>query len=209
MHLGTFTRLSNEKVAELTELVKFNKQAIICDVCPFDKTTCPCHLKDDTVVNALIESHIPLALKIAGKVSRISNRNCVIGAALLILTETVHKIPSLEDTSKLGAYIRITLTHKLRQFIISDGVIRVTHHEASQLQNPLPLTANTVAVQPSQLFDWQDFLQNYIKDSCDELLAKQLLGSGASLIEISRKCHVSQPQVCRAKATNTVLVAGL
>lgn len=196
-----FPRLKPEEIAALLagvdrdaiSCVNCNREAIRgydCDVCPF---------KGRKTKDILIESFIPLVMSIARRFGG-ENRQEIIGVGLLALTETVVHVPG--DIRSLEAYIRSSVTGKIKNFLVTNTTIRVPPYGSvthGRLRRTPQLTGEAATHGEQGLVDLYEILDKIPRNKNEEVILRCMAEGGYSLADMAERCNLSTPRVSQIK----------
>ncbi len=207
-----FPRLPQEAVNFISETLRNKENPISCDCCKnyifsneLDCWEGRCPFIKRRVRDLLIESHIPLVKRIVNTVTAPKDYYECISVGLLALTEAINKIPDLRPNSNIGAYVRIFVTKELKQFILTNTVIKVpayAHPSYNFLRKTHLVRSNSdfaqVPGQQTQV-DLDESLSKIVGTMYEQIILKCIIGKGYSGKDMAEMCKITTQRVSQIK----------
>lgn len=201
-----FPRLDGWAFDYVCEILNNNENPLSCEVCDediFSDNCNKCSFKNRRVKDLLIESHIPLVKHIVKTICDPRDYDEIISVGLLALTRAVDKLPTLYVDSNISAYFRVFVTREIKQFILTNTVIKVPAY-AHKKYNFLRRTREG-GDHPTQVFsselqvDLDDVLEKIPDTVNDSIVMGCLIKGGYSGKEMAELCHVTTARISQLK----------
>ena len=199
----SYLRLTDEEILKIVKYIKENGDGDICDRCDLLNLSCEsCPVKRKQITHVLIENFIPLALSLASKFTRLNNRDELISVSLYALVETVARIPKVDDISKFSAYVNSRIMFKLKQFILTDGVIQLKVNRVAgneNLRKTYPIKDYVTKYSSHLSLELRETIEAVIANETEETIISCIIMGGYTNNDIAEKCGKSASLISRIK----------
>lgn len=195
-----FITLSNEEKEELTNYILEENYCKICK-----KKKCEgCLDKNKSVKQILIESYIPLAIKIATDISS-NKREDLISVALLALTKAISNLK--EHKPFLHPYIIKTIVKSVKSFAILDTVIKVPWNGEKDykfLRSTLMFSSGikskcSCTHGREKYIELIEIVKKVPRDEVEKIILQCIIGGGYSVSDMAELCNLNYSNTSRIK----------
>lgn len=199
MGFGKMIQLTDEEVSKIAACIKENPDINICEVCLH--RTCPCEAHNKSAKNVLIEKFLPLALYVAKKLSSKKTIDEAVCVALLTLVEAVNKIPELDNLDSVGGYIKVCIKYKVREFVLTDGVIKLKRSSARQFKylHQVKAIKETITEGYATTIDIEDVINKVASNTTRRKILEYLIQGGFTQKEIAELIHMTPMRVSQLR----------
>jgi len=204
-------KLSDEAAGRLAQAVKANKDAIVCETCIFgyEPGSCvSCTVRRRPALEVLIESHVPLVRSLAARYKVNPEKfDELISVGLSTLVSCLNTLETLDDVTRIGAYVRRCVGWALHRAVSYDGPIYVpvdAPPEARELNTRrVQVEADLVKDnRPSDLneLELEEALTQIIS-SDREMLVLTMMCQGYTGKEIAAELQISEARVSQIRSS--------
>lgn len=202
-------RLTDDKLAAVVQFLRDNGNVSICEACKscalhgiddFEDPVClgiHCKVKGESIVNFIIETHVGLAIHIAGKFKH-RHKKDIVAVSLLSLTEAVNKYTKLHDNN-ISAYATSCIVYGIRRYLKHTPMIRVPNDTYLKTKQTFKINYQAGVIGKRSKVHLQLEVRNILatvaKTKYKRRIAKYMLKGGYKKQEMAQLCGISKARV--------------